>query len=273
MQIPNYVLRARRLNTPSDLPPPPPPRSLDDVVQHAWALDAHLRAAKARSFVWGVFFGLLACGALLFSAQRLSGLPARPGAALIHPVRDPALPRAPAVSRAAVAPVAVASRPAAAASRPVAASAPAPQIIVVKEVLPPLPEHHQQPAPARQPQARPVQRAAAASTADTIRPQPAKTEPTETSVVMYSSVRAPETPTPAPAQAAEPERKSVVPKNWRLVGVPTRSLALIAVPGQGGQDIRPVQVGQKLPDGSVVESIDQTAGHIVTSAGIVPISH
>ncbi len=92
------------------------------------------------------------------------------------------------------------------------------------------------------------------------------------STVLYSAV--------APAQAAPAARRSanvasppVRPIDWSLVGTPAAGYALIAVSGRGGQDVRPVQIGQALPNGATLLSVQPDLGQIITSQGRFSVPH
>ncbi len=323
MHVPNYVLRARRLNTPPDLPAPPPPRSLRDVERDAWVLDAHVREVRTRSFLRGAATGFVATLAALIVAQH--GLPslqvsvARPGAsaqesrkpsvAQVAPTVAPAVAPAPLRAAHVASSVPPQTTLASAASAPAipmpppaltqAAAAtsvlhngassvtgavvqtqaePEPRVIIVREVVQP----SQRKAEDRRKEEKTKVSGAAHSAQEN--PQAASPELSAQTMpsVMYSAPAA-----AAPKQAAdthagaqatteastERHKAAYKPIGWRLVGIPSKEFALIAVSGPGGQEVRPVRVGQELPDGVTLRSIDAKAGQIVTSSGIVPMSH
>ncbi len=298
MQVPNYVLRARRLNAPPDLiSPPSPPASLADVERDAWVLAGYVRKAKSRSFLGGIGAGaaaVLVAAVALHASRPTAHAAPRKQVALSFPAQvshrvvvGSAAPVAPSPVPAAFA---VSTHPdaspapslAPASTQPKSAAPvewsappvlPAPPPAVVAAVTQPSAPahaekrekpHHRQPKRhhhAVRHHRRTMKRVATPSERDSSR-----------STVLYSAV--------APAQAAPAARRSanvasppVRPIDWSLVGTPAAGYALIAVSGRGGQDVRPVQIGQALPNGATLLSVQPDLGQIITSQGRFSVPH
>lgn len=325
MRIPNYVLQARRLNTPSDLPAPPAPNSLVEVDRDAWVLQAYVKETRSRSFLYGATAGFVAAvlsaftTAQFFIGPRLPDSIARVAPAAPHAQTQPLVvvaQRAAPARPATPAPQVVASAP-----RPVlvasgAAPLPLPSSLPMPPVMPspaltPAPAPHpaaqvaaQKIEVARKPVARVevrppvlakeqsrkeerpvlarfvghttktpgpigVQKDSGQSTPRASggepTPEPNRADSSRAPVIYVArSVRTEPPPEASPRPADAPQVAKPKP-TWTLVGTPTNKFALIAVSGGGGQTVLPVQVGQKLPDGSVLEVVQP--GQIATSSG------
>lgn len=317
MRIPNYVLQARRLNTPSDLPAPPAPNSLVEVDRDAWVLQSYVKETRSRSFLYGATAGFVAAvlaaftTAHLFIGPRLPNAVARVAPAALHAQTQPPV---------VVAQLAAPTHPAMPAPEVVASAPRGPVLIASGAAALPLPSNlpmpPAMPSPALTPAPAPVPHPAAQVAAQKIEavrkpvakvevrsPVPAKAqsrkeerpaprplggepdsghsaprasggEPTPEmnradsarAPVIYVARSARTEPPPEVSQRTADTPQVTKPKpTWTLVGTPTNKFALIAVSGGGGQTVLPVQVGQKLPDGSVLEAVQP--GQIATSSG------
>ncbi len=309
MRIPNYVLQARRLNTPSDLPAPPAPNSLVEVDRDAWVLQAYVKETRSRSFLYGATAGFVAAVLAAFTTAQFFIGPRLPDAvARVAPAALPAQTQPPVVvaqaQPATPAPQVVASAP-----RPVlmasgAAALPLPSSLPMPPAMPspaltaaPAPAPH----PAAQVAAQKVEVARKPVDRVEVRPpmlakeQRRKEERPVLARVVGHATKAPEPigaqkdsgksasraswgelyvarsartePPPEVSQRPADTPQVAKPKQpaWTLVGTPTNKFALIAVSDGGGQTVLPVQVGQKLPDGSVLEAVQP--GQIATSSG------
>ena len=303
MQIPNYVLRARRLNTPPELPTPPAPTSLFEVDRDAWVLQSYVKETRMRAFVTGTGIGIaaslvMAAIVAIALAPSISNSDRRDHAAVVAQAK-PAVPVS-SIPVSAQAPRPVVLHPAQiaaiAASQPTPATAsfPASPVIETPTALPIPPMMPIAPAKAAAPSESPkasdlsrrkieqVRRPIAEKPAPANQPKDRRKEEglvaqrqasTRTSPVSHTPVlyAAPQTPSLAPSASRPAPALQRRAADWTLVGTPTAQFALIAVSGPGGQTVLPVRVGQTLPDGSKLEAIGR--GDIKTSSGTFSTSH
>jgi hypothetical protein len=103
------------------------------------------------------------------------------------------------------------------------------------------------------------------ASAKTKAPEPNRVDSARTPVLYVARPARAEQPPETSPRPTDTQQVAKPKPNWTLVGTPTQKFALIAVSGGGGQTVLPVQVGQKLPDGSVLEAVQP--GQISTSAG------
>lgn len=238
---------------------PPTPGSLDDIERDSWVLDAHVRVRQWQFATAGLAVGAIigACGAAVawrlwrpvsVVAPVLRAATARPRGA--NPGAEPALPRP------VVAPTAGVVTP--------PSAYPASAVAAMPPFMPPVPIVSPKQQGAVRPHAlaipHPAVRSPAPQVKRTAKPAaPARSSATTPTVLYRASRSSAVTPKVHAAPAASSDRAAA--STFQIVSIPLPGLVMVMRDNQ----VVPVKVGGKLPDGSLLVSADMATGQVRTT--------
>lgn len=302
MWIAPYTIRATRLNVRPGMRPAPPPRSLEDVDTQAWALEYEARARAHKAFAAGWVLGSVVVAALALgwmhtrherAASPVVAPPARMASMASSVARAAARAQASSAPSSAPARVAASAPVSAASAAQASAPAPPPLKAVAQAAsvpaFPPFPvispsavqwpreavvarPGHLKSAAVTAPRPASPEKAPVAGKATASAPAVAVRSVPSASPVLYEAhpgpsasaapSRPPQTTVLYSAAASAPMPRSTAPA-WAVVGTPTPQYALIQI----GQEVRAIHVGQTLPNGAVLQSVDPGSGRLSTSRG------
>lgn len=264
MAFSKIALNVRQLRAPKRcaVALPPPPASIADIERDAWVLDAHVRVRQWQFAAAGLAAGAVIGGCGVVAGWRLSQ-PATADSArtltAVHASVQPA-PQAAPVLR----PPRPASSPGVGASSPAQSPASSPAVALPAPFLPPVPivraaPQHVEPHHASVEHASPRKRMPVAApvaqrivtTEKPVTPSAGVLYRAAPSVPLVDQRRAPPAP-PAKAAAAHP---------FQIVSIPLPGLVMVMRDNQ----VVPVKVGGKLPDGSSLVSADMATGQVRTT--------